>query len=227
MKLNGLLELGQGIPGYEDLLAALRAGERVATPLAVYHAARPYLVSLLARALQRPILIVTARSGRARQWVDELRIWLPDEIPVQLLADPDALPYERMAWASETRQRRLEALVGLLAAGDTSRRGDVMSAPVEMMGASSGVAPIIVTSARALMQMTLPVREMRAALRPIRKGQRFDLDKMLLSWVGLGYESMPVVESPGEFSRRGGIVDIWPPKSAPATAHRAVRRRNR
>jgi transcription-repair coupling factor (superfamily II helicase) len=211
MKLNGLLDLGQSIPGYQDLLATLRAGERVATPLAVYHAARPYLVGLLARALQRPILVVTARSGRARQWVDELRIWLPDEIPVQLFADPDALPYERIAWASETRQRRLEALVGLLSAGDTSRRGDVMSAPVEMMGASSGVAPVIVTSARGLMQVTLPVREMRAALRPIRKGQRFDLDKMLLSWVGLGYESMPVVESPGEFSRRGGIVDVWPP----------------
>ncbi len=211
MKLSGLLDLGQGIPGYEDLLAALRAGDGVATPLALYHAARPYLVSLLARALQRPLLLVTARSGRARQWVDELRIWLPDEIPVQLFADPDALPYERIAWASETRQRRLEALVGLLAAGDTSRRGEVMSAPVEMMGASSGVAPVIVSSARALMQATLPVREMRAVLRPIRKGQRFDLDKMLLSWVGLGYESMPVVESPGEFSRRGGIVDVWPP----------------
>ena len=97
MKLNGLLDLGQSIPGYQDLLATLRAGERVATPLAVYHAARPYLVGLLARALQRPILVVTARSGRARQWVDELRIWLPDEIPVQLFADPDALIREAFA----------------------------------------------------------------------------------------------------------------------------------
>ena len=176
------------------------------------------------RALQRPILVVTARSGRARQWVDELRIWLPDEIPVQLFADPDALPYERIPWASETRQRRLEALVGLLAAGDTSRRGEVMSAPVEMMGASSGVAPIIVTSARALMQMTLPVREMRAALRPIRKEQRFDLNKMLLSWVGLGYESMPVVEMPGRVQPARRHRRYLAAQLAPATAHRAVRR---
>ncbi len=64
--------------------------------------------------LNRPLVVVTARTGRARQWVDELRIWLPDEVPVHIFADPDALPYERIPWAPETRQRRLEALVGLL-----------------------------------------------------------------------------------------------------------------
>ncbi|PKO22018.1 MAG: transcription-repair coupling factor [Chloroflexi bacterium HGW-Chloroflexi-1] len=58
--------------------------------------------------------------------------------------------------------------------------------------------------------MTLPVRELRIALRPVRQGQLFDLQRFLASWVGLGYESAAVVEIPGQFSRRGGIVDIWP-----------------
>ena len=61
------------------------------------------------------------------------------------------------------------------------------------------------------MQMTLPVREMRAALRTLRSGQPFDLNRMLATWVGLGYEAAAVVDAPGQFSRRGGIVDIWPP----------------
>jgi transcription-repair coupling factor (superfamily II helicase) len=61
------------------------------------------------------------------------------------------------------------------------------------------------------MQSTLPVREMRLALRTIRQEQSFDLNKMLALWIGLGYESGAVVETPGQFSRRGGIVDIWPP----------------
>ena len=72
-------------------------------------------------------------------------------------------------------------------------------------------APIVVASARALMQMTLPLREMRASLRTLRPGQPFDLNRMLASWVSLGYEAEAVVEAPGQFSRRGGIVDIWPP----------------
>ena len=114
MKLNGLLALGRSLPAFDELAAGLREGRAPAAPLAIYHAARPYLVAALARQLNRPLLIITPRTNRARQWVDELRIWLPDEVPVHNFADPDALSYERIPWVAETRQRRLEALVGLL-----------------------------------------------------------------------------------------------------------------
>ncbi len=189
MKLNGLLPFGANQPAIKDVIAAFGAGEPQ-PPLGVYHSARPYLVALLALELARPLVVLTARSNRARQWVDELRVWLPDEVPVHAFADPDALPYERIAWVPETRQRRLESLTDLL----TGAR-----------------PPVVVASARALMQKTLPVRELRAALRPLRPGQPFDLNRLLLSWVGLGYTATALVETPGEFSRRGGIVDIWPP----------------
>ena len=197
MKLTGLLDLARHLPAVQGLAEALSSNQVPTAPLGVYHAARPYLVAALAQSLNRPLVVLTARSNRARQWVDELRVWLPDEVPVQLFADPDALPYERIPWAPETRQRRLESLAGLLDA----------SAP----SSSAACSPVIVASARALIQKTLPVREMRAALRPIRQGQSFDLNKVLAQWVGLGYEAAAVVEAPGEFSRRGGIVDIWPP----------------
>ena len=197
MKLNGLLDQGQALPAIDELAGALAAGRAPAAPLDIYHAARPYVVAVLARLLNRPLVVVTARTVRARQWVDELRVWLPDEVPVYNFVDPDALPYERIPWVPETRQRRIETLVGLL-----SWTGPSPAAPF---------APLVVASARGLMQMTLPVREMRLALRPVRQGQAFDLDRMLVNWIGLGYENATVVEAPGQFSRRGGIVDIWPP----------------
>jgi len=199
MKLNGLLDLAHDLPALRDLAAELAAGRAPGESLEVYHAARPYLVAALARVLNQPLLVITPRSNRARQWVDELRTWLPDEVPVHNFADPDALPYERIPWAPETRQRRLEALVSLLTTSDSLARGQAT------------VAPIVVSSARALVQMTLPVRDMRLALRQIKQGQAFDLNKVLANWVGLGYESEAIVETPGVFSRRGGIVDIWPP----------------
>ncbi|HEX9117404.1 MAG TPA: transcription-repair coupling factor [Anaerolineae bacterium] len=206
MKLNGLLDLGQ------DRLRSV-AGPAPASGLSIYHAARPYAVALLARSRAdqgaAPLVVVTARSSRARQWVDELRTWLPDDMPVHLFADPDALPYERIAWAPETRQRRLESLTALVLGQPSPADAGTPFDPVS--GAGRGAAPIVVASARALLQMTLPVREMRAALRLLRQDQRFDLNKMLATWVGLGYESAAVVELPGQFSRRGGIVDIWPP----------------
>ena len=114
MKLNGLLDLGRSLPAFDELVVGLREGRAPAAPLAIYHAARPYLVAALAGQLDRPLLIITPRTNRARQWIDELRAWLPDEFPVHNFADPDALSYERIPWVAETRQRRLEALVGLL-----------------------------------------------------------------------------------------------------------------
>ncbi len=193
MKLSGLLDLGEQWPAVGNLIASVARDQAPDRPLGIHHAARPYLAAILARALNRPLVIVTARANRARQWVDELRIWLPDEIPVHFFVEGDALPYERIAWAPETRQRRLEGLASLVACG------------------REPFAPVIVASARSLMQKTLPVREMRAALLPLRERQAFDLNRTLARWVGLGYEAAPVVEAPGQFSRRGGIVDIWPP----------------
>ncbi len=266
MKLTGLLDLVQRLPALQDLAELLSAGQTCDAPLDIYHAARPYAIAGLARLLNRPLLVITSRTQRARQWVEELRAWLPDEVPVHHFADPDALPYERIPWAPETRQRRLEALVGLLLANQRSseaanqRSGEAAKrrsggatnqrsgeATNQRSGESANQrsgeppdvatrstqhavrstqyairstqyavlstqhAPIVVASARALMQMTLPVRELHAALRPLRQGQLFALDRMLAAWVGLGYEATAVVDLPGQFSRRGGIVDIWPP----------------
>jgi transcription-repair coupling factor (superfamily II helicase) len=69
---------------------------------------------------------------------------------------------------------------------------------------------VIVTSALALMQRTLPPREFRAASRVIRRGQQADPDKLLRTWLGIGYTPASVVVEPGTFNRRGGIVDIFP-----------------
>jgi transcription-repair coupling factor (superfamily II helicase) len=212
MKLTGLLDYAERIPAIGAWLSALSAGNLPAAPLGVYHAARPYLTAILAHTIRLPLVVVTARTGRARQWVDDLRAWLPDEVPVHFFVDGDALPYERIPWAPETRQRRIESLVSLLTWTMHHEPRAIDNAnPQPAIGNPHSPAPVIVASARALMQKTLPVRELRAALRLIREGQAFDLNKVLASWVGWGYEAAAVVEIPGQFSRRGGIVDIWPP----------------
>ena len=85
-------------------MAGLKAGTPQ-PPLGVYHAARPYLVAILAQSLARPLVVLTARSNRARQWVDELRVWLPDEVPVQPSPTPTHYPMS----ASPGRPKRASA----------------------------------------------------------------------------------------------------------------------
>ena len=194
------------VPAYQQLLQGLKAGEGRPEPLALLHSARPFLVAALATDLNRPLIVVTARSERALQWADQLQVWLSDPSWVHLFADPDPLPYERIPWSQETKQQRLASLVALSKSqAQSPNLQPPTSTPV------SEQPPIIVASARALMQKTLPPRELRLALRPLRRGQIVNLHKLLEQWVGFGYQPVSVVEEPGTFSRRGGIVDIFPP----------------
>jgi transcription-repair coupling factor (superfamily II helicase) len=48
---------------------------------------------------------------------------------------------------------------------------------------------------------------------PFKVGQRINLNEVIRQWVALGYQPEEVVEVPGSFSRRGGILDIFPPSA--------------
>ena len=193
MHLNGLLACLPKVPAFRRLVE-----EGSETPLALLQAARPFVAAGLRQARPGPLLLLTARSEMAQQWVDLLSVWLPPVEeggpPVLRFAEPDALPYERIHWSAATRQQRLTALAAL-----QSR---------------SGPPPVVVASARALMQKTLPARELRLALRPVKVGEVVRLEQMIERWVQSGYNPEQVVEEPGRFARRGGIIDIWPPNLA-------------
>ncbi len=195
MHLSGLLDLLARLPAFRDWLATLNAPPAEPTPQALLAAARPFVVAGVRMQRAAPIVLITARSEMAQQLCEQLELWLPPQAeggpPVYHFAEPDALPYERIPWSSATRQKRLTALAAL----------QNRSAP----------PPIVVASARALMQKTLPARELRLALRTIKVGGIVRLDQMTTLWVQTGYTPVEVVEEPGAFARRGGIVDIWPP----------------
>ena len=194
MNLSGLLPLLHQLPPYRALL-----DERPSVPQALLPAARPFIAAGLATHADAPLVLLTARSEMALQLQQQIIDWLPPleagGPTVYLFAEPDALPYERIPWSNETHQQRLTALAAL-----QSRAGQV-----------SGRKPIVIASARALMQKTLPARELRLSLRPLQVGEIVRLEQMAINWAQTGYTAEEVVEEPGTFARRGGIIDIWPP----------------
>jgi len=200
MNLSGLLPLIETLPVFKQLGESLRA--QSATTSDVIESARAPLIVALARELNAPIVIVTPRSDRAKQLVDELNVWAQPDARIALYAEPDPLFYERMPWSAETIAARLNALAQLAEGGTPvptrERRGDA-------------AVNIVVASARALMQKTIPPDAFRAGVRVLRRGEKISLTELLSALVVLGYQPEPVVENPGAFSRRGGILDIWTP----------------
>ncbi len=233
MNLSGLLPLIESLAAFDSLTAALREQSTVIAD--VIESARAPVLAALSRTLDAPLVVLTARSDRAKQIADELGVWVSTtdsviaseakQSPItsgialsqrSLLAtlaphasagvtnvlpfpEPDPLFYERMPWNAETIAARLGALAAL-----AQRRGIRLDAP----------APIVVTSVRAVMQRTVPPAAFLAAMRVLRRGESRPLIDLLSALVTLGYEYEAVVETPGAFSRRGGILDIWAPASA-------------
>jgi len=190
MNLSGLLPLIENLSAFRDLTTALR-GQKTITADVIESARAPMLVAL-ARTLYVPMVVLTARSDRAKQLADELSAWSPAaSANVFLFPEPDPLFYERIPWSAETIAARLAALGAL----------------------AQNPAPIVVTSVRALMQKTMPSADLVAGMRVLQRGDGVALTELLSALVALGYEYAAVVEAPGAFSRRGGILDIWAPAS--------------
>jgi transcription-repair coupling factor (superfamily II helicase) len=195
VELAGLLSLIGDTPAYVDLVKGVTAPppSYPPDPLSLLISARPVVLAALQRDLRRPILFVTARSDLASLLVGQVRAWSAAPELVLRFADPDALPYERIAWGRQTVRERLTALAALAACSPGHE-----------------VCPLVITSARALVQKTLPAEEFRARLIHLRVGQAVSLNRLLESWLALGYMPGSLVEEPGSFSRRGGIIDIFP-----------------
>lgn len=195
MHLSGLLDVLRQTASYQQLTHHLRTGQSVSDQH-ILRAARAFIVAALAIDLRRPILLLTGRVNRAHDLTEQLPVW-DAQLPVHRFAEPSVMFYERAPWTPSTIQARLRTLSAL-------------AQPITARASAIQPAPVIVTSAHAVMQKTMPVREFRVGSRLLRVGTQGEPDKLLRTWLGIGYTPASIVVEPGTFSRRGGIVDIFP-----------------
>lgn len=70
---------------------------------------------------------------------------------------------------------------------------------------------VIITSLDALREETISIDEFKKELINIELGCDYKFDAFIQSLSNIGYRRSVLVEEKGQFSRRGDIVDIWPP----------------
>ncbi len=76
----------------------------------------------------------------------------------------------------------------------------------------SGDPPrLLLTTIQALLQPVPDRAEFAARRRVLRRGETADLEELAAWLVDRGYSNTDAVELPGEFSRRGGILDVYSP----------------
>lgn len=190
VQLHGLLAQLTQRPELRRLVKQIQQAGGLPAITGVTEAARPYVVAALAATLKQPLLLVVSDEAQAEQVTDTLKALARQPEEVFYLPDRDALPYERLMSDAETTQQRLNSLIRLTEHHEQT---------------------IVVCSARALTQPVISPQELTASLYDLAPGQEVDLTSMLDHLYNLGFEPVTEVEEPGQFSHRGGIVDLFPP----------------
>lgn len=191
-----MLNAVSSLSAYQQVLENIEAGAEM-PGLGLPRAARLPVLAALHGDLNRPFLLLTNRSTRASSLHGELEFWLP-QITRRLFPAPSPSFYEQAAWGTMTRRDRMQTLTAL-----AIYHFPGMPKPLH--------APVIVAPVRAIMARTLSKHDFLNASRLLRVGSRIKQESLLRRWVEIGYQPVDTVLERGQFSRRGGILDVWPP----------------
>jgi transcription-repair coupling factor (superfamily II helicase) len=149
----------------------------------------------MARAARQPVVVVVSDNKAAEALEPMLKAGcdLTGAIdPAQVVRMPahDVLPFENLSPHPDVQEQRASAL-WKLATGAVS----ILIAPVEAAA------------------LRLFDRDYYAGLAvTLRRGEEVDIEMLTAHLAGVGYTRMDLVEMPGHFTRRGGILDVYSPE---------------
>lgn len=145
---------------------------------------------------KRPVIVVTVSDREAGSLAEEIRFYqepprTPDPLSRRLHVFPSRFGHQAQVLGKmEYTAQRLSTLWSL-------------KNLVE--------APIVVTSAAAVMEKVIPPQELQESSEYRVVGEAVDVDALVRRLVAGGYYPAALVEEYGDFSRRGGVLDVYVP----------------
>jgi len=189
---EGLTHLRDAIrasDGWSGLVAALAAGNSGGIDGA-WGSSSALAVAALAAEQAAPLLVVVPQMTAVPVWAEDLATF-SGTMPLIFPAFESWPVVERAGKIAPQTSERLRVLQQLLA---DPAPGRIVLAPMA-----------------ALIQPVPQRAELAARGRKIKVGESVDPDAFCAWLVSNGYKPADSVEYPGEFGRRGGILDLFPP----------------
>ncbi|MGA9526486.1 MAG: transcription-repair coupling factor [Terriglobales bacterium] len=186
----------QELPAFRRATSHLRESTGRIRVTGLSPSAKALILALVQRQIERPLIVVVPDNRAAEDLLPVLTAFA--EITGAL--DPDAivsvpardvLPFQNLSPHPEIQEERATALWRIA----TGR-------------ASIVISPVTATT------ILLRAPEYYADLaRPLRRGETFDVEKLLQHLNTVGYTPTDVVEMPGQYAARGGILDVYSPEA--------------
>jgi len=187
-------------PAVEHAVESVRRGLPAEVRLAgVTDTAKALFVAHLQCALNRPVVVLVDSNTAAEALAEPLRFFhrvlaaSPESAAghVAVLPAHDVLPYQNLSPHPEISQARATSLWRCV----------------------TGQVAVLIAPIAAVLFRTRDPEFYRGLARALVRDADVSLDDLVAHLVSVGYERCELVERPGEFAVRGGIVDVFSPEA--------------
>ena len=175
---------------FEQLITRINGGGCPALFSGLGSIHKAHMIAALRRITGKPVFVVCGDELEADRMKEDLSAFTQDE-PLRFPAREFTF-YMVESVSRQTEQERIQTLYAML----------------------NNKAGIVVTTADAIMQRTMPKQVFKDAAVKIRLGQRVDMGDVIARLLKSGYKRTEQVEGAGQFARRGGILDFFSPAYA-------------
>ena len=184
--MEKLLDILKTIPEYASLLEGLQANKAAAVN-GIGQINRSHLIAGLVQHTDRPIVVICQDDMAAKRIQEELKAFSGTTFPV--LPNRELTMYDSSAVSRGWEQKRLRQFYEL----------------------ACGMTRVQIFSWESMSQRTMPPEVLLKAAFCLETGKEYQMDMLLQQLTGAGYSRCGMVEGPGQFAVRGGILDVFSP----------------
>ena len=184
--MKAILSILKTLPEYQALLKGVTRGESAAVT-GIGQINRSHLIAGLCTDTDAPVVILCQDDMTAKRVQEELYAFLGTQaaiLPARELTLYDTAVVSR-AW----EQKRLRQLYDL----------------------ATSHTKLQIMSWESLSQRTMPPQVLLGAAFTLQVGKEYSIEDLTAQLNGCGYSRCPMVEGPGQFAVRGGILDVFSP----------------
>ena len=182
--MEQLLHVLKSIPEYSTLLESITLNQPSAVS-GIGQINRSHLIAGLYSHTNRPFVLICQDDMAARRLQEELKAFLSEDFPI--LPSRELTLYDTAVVSRAWEQKRMQQLYHL----------------------SHGHTRLQIFSWESLSQRTIPPAKLHTSAFTLKVGGTYELESLLSGLTEAGYTRCPMVEGPGQFAVRGGIVDIF------------------
>jgi len=172
----------------DELLSLLATDHKRINLTGLQGSSYAFVAAQIGTKTKRPLLFIAPSERQAELAVQNISLF--SSVPVILYPGFDIPPYTPLSPDQTTVAERLNVLYRFLTDDE----------------------PLIcVASCESLLRRVIPKNKLGSLAELVLRGEETELESLILRLADLGYEHVSLVQAIGDFSVRGGIVDIFPP----------------